>query len=175
MNEKLKNALEIAIVTILLSEQIDKLVDSFNNPIKSQKVAEFLHQELKGTGPYLVNDVLINPDNIVDILEGLDELYKVYSIALSYTYPDYLVNDALTDRIKKGPLGELENSLAGFEYFHKNNKIYNGGFRVATLLILNPINLSEQNKLKSILEKFSVVFAFSANITGRPFFQQGQM
>ncbi|MDA5807197.1 hypothetical protein [Acinetobacter baumannii] len=172
MKTKIIEVLSAAIFLVLSANQTMKLNESFSIE-ETQKVAEYVHQELKGAGPILLNGKTIDTGNLANILEEMDELYKVFSIAISSTFPAVISNSANTEAYKIGPLGVLEKSLKDFETISKVQTLEDGT-RIATILILNPEHPGEQNLLKSLLEKHSSAYAFSANTTGRPFFQAGQ-
>lgn len=172
MYTRLLNTLAAAIFSVIAVKEINTLNQSFTHE-ETMQVAVFMHEELKGTGPYLVNGVSIDPDNIVNILEEMDELYKIFSIAISSTYTGQIAKRASTRNFQIGPLGVLEEALSSFKTI-SDTKVLGDGSRVATILILNPDVPDEQKKLKNLLKQHSAAYAFSANTTGRPFFQEGE-
>lgn len=171
---KLVKTLGAAILLINLANGLDDISMAFGHE-KTIQVAKYLHEELKGTGPYLINGVSINPDEVKSILDGMDELYKVFSIAITFSYPDSLSKKASTEKYQLGPLGIIERELSEFETFYRNNENLVNGARVAVILVLNPMDPLSLDKLKNILAQQSVVYAFSANVSEHPNFEPGNI
>lgn len=170
--ELLKKTLISALLVVNFSNGFNNLNDLFSNE-KTVQVARYLHEQLIDEGPYLVNGVSINPSDEQSVFEGMDELYKIFSIAITFKYPNYIAKEANTEKYQLGPLGLLEKDLSDFETFYKDIDVLENGAKIAVILVLNPIDPLKLKELKEILRQNSFVYAFSAGAKERPYFERG--